>query len=244
MSYDSCHVAGMIVASLHGLPVRGMIEGVSKAHHVLSEGSAEGGSGSLLGGIVRRTGSQRQHSWLFRLPPLLFTIYWFVDGASSRNHGKSWVGLLMFYAVFLLSYCRTLAHDERYPRFWLAVLFVIGYAYLPFNPSICGECVYPVVMSVFFLRQPRFASALRALALIEVLSCAAFALEVRLLHGSRAMSLNVIYMIAIGTINFAYSRHLLASEQLERANAEIEHLAQLAERERIARIYTISWGTP
>ena len=209
---------------------------MAKAHQFVEQRCAVEGRGSLFEGNVRGTAFHEQYPWLFRWPPLLFTLYWIVNTAQASNHQRNWIGLLVFYAVFLLAYIRTFAHGERHPKLWLALLFVLGYAYLPFNRNIAGECVFPVVMSVFFLRQPKVMAALRAFALIEVLSCGAFALEVRLLHYSPYMSQDVIfYTVAIGLSNFAYSRHMLASEQLERANAEIEHLAQVAERERIAR---------
>ena len=190
---------------------------------------------TLFGSPLNGTAFHEQHPWLFRWPPLLFTLFWITDRIRNHAH-SSWTTFAVFYATFLLSFFRTFSYHERYPRFWLAVLFVLGYVYVPFDHDAAGEFVFPVVMSVFFIRQPNVVAAMKRFAAIELLSAAGVALELRWLHVPPIYAENIIfYMVAIGLSNFAYSRHMLASEQLERANAEIEHLAQVAERERIAR---------
>ncbi len=182
-----------------------------------------------------KTAFHEQHPWLFRWPPLLFTIFWVTDKLRWGPQGH-WASFALFYAVFLLAFIRVFWENERHPKFWLAVLFVIGYVYVPFAVNAAGEFVFPVVMSVFFLRQPKLSVALRQFALLEVLAAAGCYTELKLIGAHPAVAQNVIfYMFAIGLSNFAYARHMLASEQLERANQEIEHLAQVAERERIAR---------
>ena len=185
-------------------------------------------------GVVSR-GFHEQHPWLFRWPPLLFSLFWITEMV---QYGKPdlWPSFALFYAVFLLAYFRVFSHGERHPRLWLGVLYAQGYLYFPFNHNVAGEFVFPVAMSVFFLRQPKLSSALWRFAVIEVVSAGALLLETRLCHAHPLIWQNVsFYMVAIGLSNFAYARHMLASEQLERANQEIEHLAQVAERERIAR---------
>ena len=199
------------------------------------DGQGNGRARTLFGCTLNGTAFHEQHPWLFRWPPLLFTLFWITDRV--RNHApSSWAVFAVFYATFLLAFFRTFSYHERHPRFWLAVLFVLGYVYVPFDHDAAGEFVFPVVMSVFFIRQPNVVAAMKRFAAIELLSAAGVALELRWLHVPPIYAENVIfYMVAIGLSNFEYSRHMLASEQLERANAEIEHLAQVSERERIAR---------
>ncbi len=182
-----------------------------------------------------RTAFHEQHPWLFRWPPLLFSVFWVTDKLRWGPSGH-WLRFTLFYALFLLAFIRVFSDGERHPRVWLGILFAIGYIYVPFDVNAAGEFVFPVVMSVFFLRQPKLSSALVRFACIEAAAAAGVIVELRLVHAHPAIATNVVfYMVAIGLSNFAYSRHMLASEQLERANAEIEHLAQVAERERIAR---------
>jgi len=119
---------------------------------------------------------------------------------------------------------------------WLGVMFLLGYLYFPFNSGIAGEFVYPVAMSVFLLRQPKASAAFWRFAVIAIAQGAGVLLETWLLHWRLSLAETIIiYTAGIGLSNFAFSRHLLASEQLEQANREIEHLTQVAERERIAR---------
>ncbi len=176
-----------------------------------------------------------QHPWLFRWPPLLFSLFWIQEMALYAPR-RTWFTFVPFYLLFLLAYFRVFSAGERHRRVWMGVLFVMGYVYFPFNHHVAGEWVFPVVMSVFFIRKPKLSDALLRFVLVELTAAAAVVLETRLLHAHPAIAQNVIfYMLAIGLSNFAYARHMLASEQLERANQEIEHLAQVAERERIAR---------
>ena len=189
----------------------------------------------FFGRTLGRTAFHEQHPWLFRWPPLLFSVFWVTDKLRWGPSGH-WLRFASFYAIFLLAFIRVFASKERHPRVWLGVLFAIGYIYVPFDINAAGEFVFPVVMSVFFLRQPKLSSALLRFALIEVVAATGVIVELRWIHAYPAAATNVVfYMFAIGLSNFAYSRHMLASEQLERANSEIEHLAQIAERERIAR---------
>ena len=187
-------------------------------------------------GTLRNTPFHEQHPWLFRWPPLLYTLFWFTDTADAHPPLSTWVWFAVFYAVFLLAYVRTFARDERHRGFWLGVMFAVGYVYFPFNRHAAGEFVYPVVMSVFLIRQTRLAAALVRFSAIEAASIVGVLIETKLMHSHPAFAENVIFfMVAIGFTNFAFSRHLLVNEQLARANQEIEHLAQVAERERIAR---------
>jgi two-component system sensor histidine kinase DesK len=184
-------------------------------------------------------GSERivssRHRWLFRWPPLLYTVFWFISPWYHHTFA-GWAIFAAFYGAFLFSYFQFFRDGRRVQLFWLGVMFLLGYLNYPFNRSAAGEFVFPVVMSVFFLRQPNVSAALWRFSLIELAQAAGVLIETRLLHRDIGIAESAIfYAVAIGLSNFAYSRHVLASEQLEQANLEIEHLTQVAERERIAR---------
>ena len=182
-----------------------------------------------------RTAISTQQRWMFQWPPLLYSVFWFIS-PWYRHTAMGWAGFALFYATFLLAYFKMFRDNER-PRIeWLAVMFVLGYINYPFNRSAAGEFVFPVVMSVFFLRQTKVSAALWRFLAIAAAQAVGVVVETRLLHRDIGIAESVIfYAVAIGLSNFAYSRHVMASEQLERANLEIEHLTQVAERERIAR---------
>lgn len=190
-----------------------------------------GGSGTLTNDPFRG-----QHPWLFRWPPLLYTLFWFTETAGSHPPLSTWMWFALFYAVFLLAYFRAFARAQRHPAFWLGVMFALGYVYFPFNRYAAGEFVYPVVMIVFLIRDRRLGTALAQFSAVQGASIVGVLIETKLLHSPPVVAENVIFfMVAIGFSNFAFSRHLLMTQQLARANQEIEHLAQIAERERIAR---------
>jgi two-component system, NarL family, sensor histidine kinase DesK len=170
-----------------------------------------------------------------RWPPLLYTGLWFIETWPYHSSTK-WAFFLLFYVTFLVAYLQITKTRGQAQRIWLGILFLLGYLYFPFNSGIAGEFVYPVAISVFLLRQPRASAAFWRFIAIAVAQGAGVLLETWLLHWRLSLAETVIfYTVAIGLSNFAFSRHLLASEQLEQANREIEHLTQVAERERIAR---------
>ena len=186
--------------------------------------------------VFRRTGiGSYGHYWIFRWAPLLYTAFWFID-SWDRHSSQTWIYLGFFYAAFLVTYVRFTDPDGTYQPIWLVTMFGLGYIYFPFNQAVAGEFVYPVVMSVFCLQHPRASRAFRTFGLICLAQAAGVLLESWLFYGRFHTAESVIfYMVAIGLSNFAYARHVLASNQLAQANGEIEHLTQVAERERIAR---------
>ena len=170
-----------------------------------------------------------------RWPPLLYTVIWFIE-TWSYHSSKKWVLFVPFYVTFLVAYFKIIKTKGQTQRIWLGVMFLLGYLYFPVNSGIAGEFVFPVAISVFLLRQPRASAAFWRFAAIAMAQGAGVLLETWLLHWRLSLAETIIiYTVGIGLSNFAFSRHVLAREQLEQANREIEHLTQVAERERIAR---------
>lgn len=177
-----------------------------------------------------------KRTWLLRYISLLYSVFWFIypPRHPSVTH---WAVFAVFYAVFLIAYFSVFRQQGRSGSWrWLAVLFLLGYVYYPFNPSVIGEFVYPVVLSAFFLRQVDAGAAFRRYLLILLLQSGGILLETWLCYGNaRRAEVALFYLVAIGISNFAYARQEVFTRLLEKANDEIEHLAHVAERERIAR---------
>ncbi len=175
------------------------------------------------------------HRWLLYWTSLIYSVFWFIT-PWYRNTLSGWLWFILFYATFLLSYVQISRCEGRKQLVWLGIMFLLGYLYYPFCKSAAGEFVYPVVISIFFLRQVKASTAFFRFVVIAVVQSIGVLLETWLLHHNFDIAENVIFFIvAVGLSNFAYSRHMVATDQLQRANDEIEHLAQVAERERIAR---------
>jgi two-component system sensor histidine kinase DesK len=147
------------------------------------------------------------------------------------SHSRAkWIALLIAYPIFLLSF--TLAAEVR-GRIRIAafvVLFTVGYVYIPYNMSASGIFVYPVAMLPFILQTPR-----RVLFIMGgQVSCMIF--EMQWLNLSRwSMAVGAFFVVIITLTNLYYAEQEKANAKLRLANEEIEHLATVAERERIAR---------
>jgi two-component system sensor histidine kinase DesK len=183
----------------------------------------------------KSTGSARA----LRYVSLLYTCFFFIEPYFRRSV-THWLWFAAFYLTFLVLYFAIAKTDGRLQKTLLAALFVLGYIYFPFNESACGAFVYPAVMMAFLVR--------RTMTYIGVVIAAAVGimLETWIFHdltiGTQHFSISwwsggmgVFFCVVIGFSNLAYSRQQQASFMLQRANDEIEHLAQVAERERIAR---------
>lgn len=180
-------------------------------------------------------GMLRDETRLLRWGSLLYSVFWFAEPIHRRSFAV-WAIFLLFYGIFLTGYLRVLQGKEREQRFWLVALFLLGYLYYPFNPNAGGEFVFAVVVSSFFLRQGTTLSAFRRFAAILIAQAAGLFLETWLLHLPFSIAQSVVFfMVVIGLSNFSFARQVFVSGQLRKANEEIEHLTQQAERERIAR---------
>ena len=180
-------------------------------------------------------GMLRDETQLLRWGSLLYSVFWFAEPIHRRSFAV-WAVFLVFYGVFLTGYLRVLRGSKGEQRFWLAVLFLLGYLYYPFNPNAGGEFVFAVVVSSFFLRQESTLSAFRTFAAVLIAQAAGLFLETWWLHLPWSIAHSVVFfMVVIGLSNFSFARQVFVSGQLRKANEEIEQLTQQAERERIAR---------
>ncbi|MGI4854593.1 MAG: sensor histidine kinase [Janthinobacterium lividum] len=171
-------------------------------------------------------GSDRLLRWV----SLLYTGFFFIE-PYFRHNLRHWLWFAAFYVVFLALYSGiTLTHNARLQKVLFGLLFLLGFVYYPFNSSASGVFVFPVVMLAFVMRSTR------AFLIMLGLQVAALAAETWLLHLTWWSTLmGIFFCLVIGLSNLSYSRQKRAAFLLNRANDEIEHLAQVAERERIAR---------
>lgn len=173
----------------------------------------------------KSTGSARA----LRYVSLLYTCFFFIE-PYYRNSREHWFWLGAFYVVFLALYFGIAEAKGRLQQVLLVLMFALAFAYFPYNESASGAFVYPVVMMAFLVRRTS-----RYIAVV-LAAVAGIAFETWYfgLH-AWAGAMGAFFCVVIGFSNLAYSRQREASFMLQRANEEIEHLAQVAERERIAR---------
>jgi two-component system sensor histidine kinase DesK len=105
----------------------------------------------------------------------------------------------------------------------------LGMVYLPFNS---GASCFFIYAAAFLAFQEKASTAFAYIAGIAFLLAA----ELYLLHlPPVAWFVDVGLLVIIGTLNVYFSQHGRSQKKLLRAQEEIEHLAKIAERERIAR---------
>ena len=173
----------------------------------------------------KSTGSART----LRYVSLLYTCFFFIE-PYYRHSLTHWLWFAAFYAAFLGLYFAIVKCEGRFQRVLFVLMFALGYAYFPFNQSASGAFVYPVVMLAFVLQRTR------TYVLVVLAAVTGIMLETFLFHMPFWTGvMGAFFCIVIGFSNLAYSRQQQATFMLQRANEEIEHLAQVAERERIAR---------
>lgn len=167
---------------------------------------------------------------LLRWASLLYTGFFFIE-PYFRHNLRHWLWFTAFYVAFLALYAGiTLTHNPRLQKVLFVALFLLGFVYYPFNSSASGVFVFPVVMLAFVMRSAR------GFLIVLALQVTALAAETWLLHLAWWSTLmGIFFCLVIGLSNLSYSRQKRAAFLLNRANDEIEHLAQVAERERIAR---------
>lgn len=194
-----------------------------------------------LGVVTNRTGSpwklkpwntllrDKDHGW----SPLLWVIYlgfFFVDPVVTHASLRLWlldglgafVFLLLYFGLFFFECPRALAH--------VAGMVVLGLLFQPINTGACTFFIFAAAMLPFCVQTQR--AAIIGLASIGGIGAA----EGLLLHVDRwTLFFSALFPIFIGAGNTFFAERNRMNSKLRKANEEIEQLAKVAERERIAR---------
>lgn len=161
---------------------------------------------------------------------LVYSIFCFIDPIE-RNTLRSWVEFAAFYIVFLALYAGMVMGRRYWHRYLcLASIAVLGVIYFPFSDSAIACFIFAAAFLPFIAE-----SAVLSLAGILMLS-AASAVEGIMLHVSPwAWGQGTLWSFLVGGINIFMAQRVRANSKLQLAHEEIEQLAKVAERERIAR---------
>lgn len=165
------------------------------------------------------------YAWLIYIVPFLLTP--FVDERQNNPAGYALyaIGLIAF--VFL--YFRSYWVQGRELVLVAAATLALGLAFWPVSLGAGAFFIYAAGM-IGLLNSPRWAvRGVVAIALITIIE--AVILRRAIWHASWP----VIFVLIVGGINIHYSQVGRANARLRLAHDEIEHMAKLAERERIAR---------
>ena len=140
-----------------------------------------------------------------------------------------WSAVAFSMSAFLILYFRAYWVDGRELLWIIALITLLGIAIIPINPS---AAVYFVYAAGFAGKVERPATGVRIIGIVlAVLIAETTVLGLLLYFGLYAAVLTLL----IGTVNMYYGQQHRNRKKLWRAQEEIQHLARIAERERIAR---------
>ncbi len=173
----------------------------------------------------------RDHGW----GPLLWVLYlgfFFVTPAIEHVSLRRWlfdglggaIFLILYFGIFLLERPRVFVH--------VGGMVLLGIAFLPFNGGACTFFIFAGSMVPFMVPTQR--QALAGLGIVASIG----AIETLLLHQNGWMwelFWAAVFPVLIGAGNVFFAERNRINRKLRKANEEIEHLAKVAERERIAR---------
>jgi two-component system, NarL family, sensor histidine kinase DesK len=172
-------------------------------------------------------GGQRASGYIW----LAYSVFFFVEPVMRRDR-RFWVECLAIYAVFLLIYVGLYmpARSLRQRHLMLAGFYVLGLVTIPINPGSSTIFVY----STAFL--PFLVPSMTVFISLVVVMCAGVFVEGMLLHLNLINTgATIFFMSVVGIGNGFIAQAKRNNYKLGLAHEEIEQLAALAERERIAR---------
>jgi two-component system sensor histidine kinase DesK len=176
----------------------------------------------------------RDHGW----GPLLWVLYlgfFFVQPVADHVDLKHWlldglgaaVFLVLYFGIFLLERPRVLFH--------VGGMALLGMLFLPFNPGGCTFFIFAASMVPFLVQTQRQAwvglGIISSTAAIEGLVLRTVGRE----FPGWEFFWAAVFPVFVGAGNIFFAERNRMHRKLRRANEEVEHLAKVAERERIAR---------
>jgi two-component system sensor histidine kinase DesK len=171
----------------------------------------------------------KEHGW----SSLLWVVYlgfFFVQPIMDHVSLKIWLldglgavlFLLLYFGLFFLANPRGLVH--------IGGMVLLGLLYQPINGGACTFFIFAAAMLPFCVES-------QAAAWVGLLTIGAIgAIEGLFLRvGGWQLFYSALFPMIIGAGNTFFAEHNRMNRRLRKANEEIEHLAKVAERERIAR---------
>jgi two-component system, NarL family, sensor histidine kinase DesK len=161
---------------------------------------------------------------------LAYLTFFLWDPIVNHIGWREWTLTAMGLAAFLCFYFSFFSTYKPWNLISVAGIALLGVLFAPFNPGAACFFIYACSMVPFGVE-----TELAAAGAIATLVGTAF-LESWLLHVNNGFLFPATFLSTfIGAGNVYFAQRNRNIEKLRRANEEIEHLAKVAERERIAR---------
>lgn len=171
----------------------------------------------------------RDHGWVPYVW-LVFLAFFIIPAFVDHTTPKDWVITGAAVCVFLVLYFRLFWTAPPWNYFLIAGICAMGLVLGPTNPGSCVFIIYTASFIPWTVPKPRWA-VLGIVALLAVLS-----IDAALFHAPMGFwATSMIVSVGVGFSNIFFAEKNRANVKLRMAHEEIEHLAKVAERERIAR---------
>ena len=161
---------------------------------------------------------------------MAYSVFFFIDPIM-RGQLRYWLICIAIYAIFVaiyVGYMRTRSVRQRYVL--LAAFYVLGLVSIPINSGSSAFFIYSAAFLPFVVR------SVPTVVAIMVAQCLGIAIQALLIHlDPITLAVSVFFTVVVGTSNIFVAQQKRSQHKLKRAHEEIEQLAALAERERIAR---------
>ena len=171
----------------------------------------------------------KDHGW----SPLLWVVYlgfFFIDPVMSHASLRIWLLDLAGATVFLFLYFGLFALESPRTAIHIGGMVLLGMLFLPINSGACTFFIFASAMLPFSVKTQT--AAFLGLAIVAIVG----AIEGLLLHlNGWTLFYAAVFPMIIGAGNTVFAERNRMNRKLRKANEEIEHLAKVAERERIAR---------
>jgi len=178
---------------------------------------------------IRSVFQDRDHGW----GPLLWWLYlgfFFVQPAVEHVSRSKWIFDVLGAAIFLVLYFGIFLLER--PRLFIHVggMVLLGVLFLPYNAGGCTFFIFAAAMIPFMVN-----TQARAVAGLGVIAAIAAGEGLYFRVGGWELFWAAVFPVFIGAGNIFFAERNRINRQLRKANEEIETLAKVAERERIAR---------
>ena len=171
----------------------------------------------------------KEHGW----SPLLWILYlgfFFMDPVLTHASQRTWILDLAGAAVFLVLYLGLFVLENPKNLAHICGMVALGMLFQPINHGACTFYIFAAAMLPFCV-------ATQTMAVIGLAAIGSIgAAEGLLLHvDGWVLFYSALFPVIIGAGNTFFAERNRMNRRLRKANEEIEHLATVAERERIAR---------
>lgn len=172
--------------------------------------------------------AEHKHKWM-PLMWLPFMVWFFVDPYWKHRGPLLWTWNTLAGLFFIVLYLQAFSRFGRVRNVCIVLMVVMGVVFIPINGGSIGLLIYAAAAGGYNTKL-RWVVTLLAVEIVIL-----FYYSVRL-HFPASLWISMVLLlvlVALGNHHWAVTH--CAEEKLHRAQGEVEHLAKVAERERIAR---------